>query len=331
MSDRTPEASTAADHRTPRVRWPATTRTGFAASAPTAQDRPRRTVVFRRAGFFAVGFFFATGFLATGFLPCVFALTLRLTFTLHFAFALVLAFGFLLALAAEDRAFGGRRGRGRRRRHLRGHRDRRAAAGARVRAATGLRDLVQRAHLVVVLARVRVDRVVAAVADLELDHHVVVLVHQVVAVHHVLADLVLELHDHADLLGLTDVDDVLRAELVGLRGLAVAVEDLEVDQVDVDRVEPAAARVLELPDLDLVLLRVGDRQLVLGVDDVLPGLAVDGPVAVLALEADVAGARRLRLLEAHDLHVGVEVLRDLVVAVVVGLAHDLERHDDVGV
>src|SRR3954452_19521688 len=77
MSDRTPEASTAADHRTPRVRWPATTRTGFAASAPTAQDRPRRTAVFRRAGFFAVGFFFATGFLATGFLPCGLALTLR--------------------------------------------------------------------------------------------------------------------------------------------------------------------------------------------------------------------------------------------------------------
>src|SRR3954453_139331 len=88
MSDRTPEASTAADHRTPRVRWPATTRTGFAASAPTAQDRPRRTVVFRRAGFFAVGFFFATGFLATGFLPCV--LTLRLTLTLRLAFFLTL-------------------------------------------------------------------------------------------------------------------------------------------------------------------------------------------------------------------------------------------------
>src|SRR3954470_18233142 len=90
MSDRTPEASTAADHRTPRVRWPATTGTGFAASAPTAQDRPRRTAVFRRAGFFAVGFFFATGFLATGFLPCVLALTLRLTLTLRLAFFLTL-------------------------------------------------------------------------------------------------------------------------------------------------------------------------------------------------------------------------------------------------
>src|SRR3954452_4034390 len=90
MSDRTPEASTAADHRTPRVRWPATTRTGFAASAPTAQDRPRRTVVFRRAGVFAVGFFFATGFLASGFLPCVLAFTLRVTLPLRLAFFLTL-------------------------------------------------------------------------------------------------------------------------------------------------------------------------------------------------------------------------------------------------
>ena len=95
--------------------------------------------------------------------------------------------------------------------------------------------------------------------DLELDHHVVVLVDEVVAVHHVPAALVLEAHDHADLLVLADVDDVLRALLVGSRRPAVAVEDLEVDEVDVDRVEPAAARVLELPDLDVARARVGRR------------------------------------------------------------------------
>ena len=62
-----------------------------------------------------------------------------------------------------------------------------------------------------VLARIGADGVVktAVVADLELGHHVVVLVNQVVAVHHVLAALVLEAHDHADLLALAHVDDVV--------------------------------------------------------------------------------------------------------------------------
>ena len=54
--------------------------------------------------------------------------------------------------------------------------------------------------------------------DLELAHHVVVLVDQVVAVDHVLATA-LPLHDHADLLALADVDHVLGTELVGNGGL----------------------------------------------------------------------------------------------------------------
>src|SRR3954469_12020695 len=256
-----------------------------------------------------------------------------LVLDLHLDLALDLL-GLLLDLAAEDADLRlGRRG------DVRRHRDGRAgaagAAGAAAAAAVVL--LEHRAHPTLVLAAVGLDRVVAALADLELDHHVVVLVHQVVAVHHVLALLVLEAHDHAHLLGLADVDDVLRALLVVLRRLAVAVEDLEVHEVDVDRVEPSAARVLELPDLDGVLLRVGDRQLVLGVDDVLPRLAVDGPVAVLALEADVADDRRAGVVladvgrgEAHDVHVRVEVVGDLVVARVVDDRADLERHDDAG-
>src|SRR3954471_7144337 len=89
MSDRTPEASTAADHRTPRVRWPATTRGGLAASAPTAQERPRRDVVLRAGAFFFAGaFFLAVGF----FLACVgfrLTLVLRLT-TVRLAFFLTL-------------------------------------------------------------------------------------------------------------------------------------------------------------------------------------------------------------------------------------------------
>ena len=61
-----------------------------------------------------------------------------------------------------------------------------------------------------------------------------------------------EAHDHAHRLVLAEVGDVLRALLVGEWRLAVAVEDLEVDQVDVQRVLPAARPVDELPDLDAV-------------------------------------------------------------------------------
>ena len=51
------------------------------------------------------------------------------------------------------------------------------------------------------------------------------------------------------------IDHVLRPELVRQRWLAVAVEDLEVDEVDVHRVEPATRRVLQLPDLDVTAMR----------------------------------------------------------------------------
>ena len=62
--------------------------------------------------------------------------------------------------------------------------------------------------------------------------------------------------DHADRLVLTAVDDVLGPELVRHRGRdgrrRAAIEDLEVHEVDMDRVEPAAVRVLQLPDLDVL-------------------------------------------------------------------------------
>src|ERR671931_589698 len=106
-SDRRPEASTAADHRTPRVRWPATTRSGVAAVPATAQDRPRRVDVLRRRGalflaaFFLAAGFFATVFLAAGFFfACVLALVLCLTLTLRFGLA------FLLTLLPRTLTFG---------------------------------------------------------------------------------------------------------------------------------------------------------------------------------------------------------------------------------
>ena len=46
-----------------------------------------------------------------------------------------------------------------------------------------------------------------------------------------------------------------------------------------DRVEPAAGLVLELPDLDVAGPRVGERAAEVAVDHVVPGLAVDRPAA----------------------------------------------------
>src|SRR3954452_13458185 len=132
----------------------------------------------------------------------------------------------------------------------------------------------------------RRDRVVAALADLVLDHHVVVLVDEVVAVDHVPPGVRREPGDHADHLALADVHGVLRTELPRVRRLAVAIEDLEVDEVDVDGMEPAARVVAQLPDLDIAGARVGDDVLEAAVDDVVPREAVDRPPAVVALEVE---------------------------------------------
>ncbi len=67
-----------------------------------------------------------------------------------------------------------------------------------------------------VLCRNR-HRLGTAIADLEGDHHVVVLVDRVVAVHHVLALLGTELRDDPNGLALPEVHRVLAADLVGER------------------------------------------------------------------------------------------------------------------
>src|SRR4051794_10189357 len=130
---------------------------------------------------------------------------------------------------------------------------------------------------------VRRDRVVdLQVTHGELDHHVVVLVHEVVAVHHVAAAVVAvaggELDQRRDRLVLAEVEDVLAAALPGVRlavRRGVAADDLAVDQVDVQRVEPAAGLVDQVPDLHVVRPRVAEHPLEVGRLDVLPGLPVD--------------------------------------------------------
>src|SRR5215218_11391885 len=77
----------------------------------------------------------------------------------------------------------------------------------------------------VLVRRRRIDRMVRVVVplrpDAELAHHVVVLVHEVVAVDHVPALVRAELHDDAHGLALAHVGDVLRALLVRARRPAV--------------------------------------------------------------------------------------------------------------
>jgi hypothetical protein len=80
-----------------------------------------------------------------------------------------------------------------------------------------------------------------------------------VTVDHVLALVRPELHDGPYGLVLPDEGHVLRADLVVERRLAVTVKDLEVDQVNMDRVVPAARGVGELPDLDDLFQGVSGR------------------------------------------------------------------------
>src|SRR6185437_12041983 len=74
----------------------------------------------------------------------------------------------------------------------------------------------------------------ALLHDLKIGHHRGVLMLEIVAVHDVPASVALEAHDHPDFLALRDQDGVLPTGLVWRRPDPVAVENLEVDQVDVD-------------------------------------------------------------------------------------------------
>src|SRR3954451_9068205 len=171
--------------------------------------------------------------------------------------------------------------------------------------------------------RRRGDRVRAARPHLEVGHHVVVLVDHVVAVHHVLPAPRPELRDHPHHLPLPGVRDVLGADLVGQRRLPVPVEDLEVGQVDVDGVEPAARTVVEGPDLDVVLARGRVHP------GRVPELVVDRPLPLVALETPFPRAHRLVLGQWHRVEgrsSGIEDRRHLVVRLVRGLGGDVEAH-----
>src|SRR4051812_7015555 len=123
--------------------------------------------------------------------------------------------------------------------------------------------------------------------DPELGHHVVVFVLDVVTVKDVGAAKVDELHGDADGLVGPKRDDVLGTGLVGLGRSTVAVEHAELDEVRVNRVQPAAGLVDEPPDLGAA--EPGERVDAVGREQ----LVVDDPCAVAALELPVAGQDRI--------------------------------------
>ena len=90
-----------------------------------------------------------------------------------------------------------------------------------------------------------------------------------------------EAHEQLDALVRSHVDDVLQAGLVGERRPAVAADDQEVHDVDVDRMETPTGRVVEDPPL-------GDFRPDGGDHAVVPGESVDDPETPTALEPEPA-------------------------------------------
>ena len=123
--------------------------------------------------------------------------------------------------------------------------------------------------------------------DVERGHHVMVLVDQVMAMEHVHPVPGRVLGQHLHLLVGAQQHNVLERGLLVLEHRAAAVEalhDLEVDEVDMDRMGPTTAAVLQLPKLDFAALGFSENP----VGGVGEGYVVNGPLApivVLALSA----------------------------------------------
>src|SRR5438552_8545434 len=155
------------------------------------------------------------------------------------------------------------------------------------------------------------------------QHHGVVLVNRVVAVHGIVPPEVPEAHHQLDLLVELQPDDVLPGEfdVPPLDQLPVAPDDLELLQVNVDRVLPAPGVVLQDPPFRRVPVH---READLVAVEELP---VDLPLAVAPLEAEPARDPRGRPRGQ-----GVEPHRRVgrVYAVVAhAVAHEPELHEHV--
>src|SRR5476649_2939331 len=125
----------------------------------------------------------------------------------------------------------------------------------------------------------------ARLDDVPAHHHGVVLMHHVVAMHGVAALHVAEAHEDADLFAVVELDHVLAGEIDASVGRllvrrwrhAVAREDTMLLEVDVHRMAPRAAGVLEDPDFLGLLRRIGAHHVL------IEELPVHHPGAVSAL------------------------------------------------
>ena len=73
------------------------------------------------------------------------------------------------------------------------------------------------------------DRVVPTLTHLELSHHIVVFVNDVVAVHHVFTLVGAILGNDAYRLAFADVEDILPTPFIGKRWSTVAIEELQIN------------------------------------------------------------------------------------------------------
>ena len=115
--------------------------------------------------------------------------------------------------------------------------------------------------------------------DIKRSHHIMIFMNQIVAVKHV--DTIPRREFGEDLHFLVDAkeNDVFEGDLLVFehRPFAVhALHDLEVDQVHVYWVRPAATVVFELPKLDLTPWRFCEEAVL----DIGEGYAIDGPFAI---------------------------------------------------
>jgi hypothetical protein len=143
----------------------------------------------------------------------------------------------------------------------------------------------------------------------ESQHHRVVLVDRVVAMHRVSPDKVSEAEEQFDVVVLTQPHDVLAAPLDQRRRLPVPSYDLVFFEVNVDRVLPIKA-TFEVPDLRVVAFHfesdiIARKDFV--VDDPLTVLAVEleAPLSVLGLTCrnsiEAGVGRRVYTAIAHSI------------------------------
>jgi hypothetical protein len=77
----------------------------------------------------------------------------------------------------------------------------------------------------------------------------VVFVNDVVAVHHVFPKVRTKPGNHPYRLAFTQVEDILPTPFVGKRGSAVAIEHLQIDEMNVYGMNPATSGVNQIPNL----------------------------------------------------------------------------------